>query len=49
MVAKIGDAFGMRAGIVAMAALYFTAVLILLTMQRSTRRAVLANSHEVQA
>jgi sugar phosphate permease len=49
MVAKIGDAFGMRAGIVAMAALYFTAVLILLAMQRSTRRAVLANSHEAQA
>jgi len=49
MVARIGDAFGMRAGIVAMAGLYFTAVLILLAMQRSTRRAVLANAHEAHA
>ena len=47
IVAGIGEAFGMRAGIVAMAGLYFVAVIILLAMQRSTRRAVLANSHEV--
>lgn len=49
MVAGIGDAFGMRAGIVAMAGLYFTAVLILLAMRGTTRRAVLANAREVHA
>lgn len=49
IVAKIGDAFGMRAGIVAMAGLYFVAVIILLAMREPTRRAVLANSHEVRA
>ena len=47
MVAGIGDAFGMRAGIVAMAGLYFIAVLILLAMREPTRRAVLANAHEI--
>jgi MFS family permease len=47
VVAGIGDAFGMRAGIVAMAGLYFTAVLILLAMRRPTHRAVLANAQEV--
>jgi len=47
LVAGIGDAFGMRAGIVAMAGLYFVAVLILIAMQGATRRAVLANSREV--
>jgi MFS family permease len=47
IVAGIGDAFGMRAGIVAMAGLYFVAVIILLAMQGPTRRAVLANAHEV--
>ena len=49
IVAKIGDAFGMRAGIVAMAGLYFVAVIILLAMREPTRRAVLANSHEIAA
>jgi len=47
IVAGIGDAFGMRAGIVAMAGLYFVAVIILLAMQGPTRRAVLANAHEI--
>ena len=49
IVAGIGDAFGMRAGIVAMAGLYFVAVVILLAMQASTRRAVLANAREADA
>jgi MFS family permease len=49
LVAKIGDAFGMRAGIVAMAGLYFTAVIILLAMRAATRRAVLANARELHA
>jgi MFS family permease len=49
IVARIGDAFGMRAGIVAMAALYFTAVLILLAMRGSTRTGVLANAREIHA
>jgi MFS family permease len=44
LIAKLGDAFGMRAGIVAMAGLYFLAVLILLAMREPTRRAVLANA-----
>jgi hypothetical protein len=39
----------MRAGIVAMAALYFTAVLILLAMRGSTRTGVLANAREIHA
>jgi MFS family permease len=49
IVAKIGDAFGMRAGIVTMAGLYFTAVVILVAMRRPTLRAVLANAVEVHA
>ncbi|HKP34843.1 MAG TPA: MFS transporter [Sphingomicrobium sp.] len=49
IVASIGDAFGMRAGIVAMAGLYFVAVVILLAMRAPTRRAVIANSREVHA
>ena len=49
MVAKIGDIFGMRSGLVAMAGLYFTAVVILLVMSGSTRKAVLANSRELHA
>jgi hypothetical protein len=49
MVAKIGDAFGMRAGIVAMAGLYFTAVIILIAMRATTRRAIVANAREVHA
>ena len=44
MVAGIGEAFGMKAGIVAMAGLYFVAVAILIAMQGMTRRAVLANA-----
>ena len=49
IVAKIGDAFGMRAGLVAMAGLYFAAVVILLVMRAPTLRAVLANAREVHA
>jgi MFS family permease len=48
IVAGIGESFGMRSGIVAMAALYFTAVVILLAMRAPTRRAVLANAHEIR-
>jgi MFS family permease len=47
LVAAIGDAFGMRAGIVAMAGLYFIAVVILIAMRAPTYRAVLANAQEV--
>lgn len=43
-VARIGDSFGMQAGIVAMAVLYFIAVVILLAMRATTRRAVIANA-----
>lgn len=46
VVARIGDGFGMAAGIVAMAALYAAAVAILLAMQGATRRAVDANAHD---
>jgi hypothetical protein len=49
IVAAIGDTFGMRAGIVAMAGLYFVAVVILLAMRAPTRRAVLANAQVVHA
>ncbi|CAM3212103.1 MFS transporter [Sphingomonas antarctica] len=44
MVSGIADAAGMGAGIVAMAALYFVAVVILLMTRTSSRRAVLANA-----
>lgn len=47
LVAAIGDAFGMEAGIVAMAALYFVAVAILLAMRASSRRAVIANEQAI--
>ena len=47
VVARIGDGFGMGAGIVAMAALYFVAVAILLSMQGLTRRAVIANDQAI--
>lgn len=47
MVAGFGEAFGMKAGIVAMAGLYFVAVAILIAMQGITRRAVLANAQTV--
>jgi uncharacterized membrane protein YqjE len=49
IIAQIGDAFGIRAGIVAMALLYFVAVVILWAMRGSTRRAVIANAHELHA
>lgn len=43
-VAWLSEAFGMKAGIVAMAGLYFVAVIVLLAMRRATRAAVLANA-----
>jgi nitrate/nitrite transporter NarK len=46
IVAKIGDAFGMASGIVAMAGLYFIAAVILTAMREATRRAVLANARQ---
>lgn len=49
IVAGIGEAFGMRAGIVAMAGLYFIAVIILIAMRASAHRAVIANAHEAHA
>ena len=49
IVAEIGETFGMRAGIVAMTGLYFTAVIILIAMRATAHRAVLANAHEVHA
>jgi len=49
IVAGIGEAFGMRAGIVAMAGLYFIAVIILIAMRASAHRAVVANAHEAHA
>ncbi len=47
MVARIGDAFGMGAGIVAMAGLYFVGVGLLLASQGSARRAVIANEQAI--
>lgn len=44
VVAWIGEVAGMKAGIVAMAGLYFVAVAILLATSGMTRRAVLANA-----
>lgn len=44
VVARIGDGFGMGAGIAAMAGLYFIAVAVLLLMRKSQRRAVIANA-----
>jgi MFS family permease len=46
-VAKAGDYYGMVAGMTSLAGLYFIAVAILLAMRGATRRAVLANAHEV--
>lgn len=43
LVAWIGKIMGMGAGIAAMAGLYFTAVIILLAMQKITRKAVIDN------
>ena len=47
LVARIGEGFGMQAGIVAMAGLYAVAVVLLLATLRSTRRAVLANAEAI--
>lgn len=47
LVARIGDAFGMEAGIVAMAGLYAIAVALLVATMASTRRAVLANAEAI--
>lgn len=44
IVAQIGEVLGMGAGIVAMAGLYFVAVVLLLATRAPTRRAVLANA-----
>ena len=46
-VARIGDKFGMEAGIVAMAALYFVAVAVLLMMRKACGRAVIANEQAI--
>ena len=48
VVARIGDAFGMGAGIVAMAGLYGVAVAVLIAMQGTTRRAVIANAQALR-
>lgn len=47
IVARIGDSLGMGAGIVAMAALYAVAVVILLAMREPTRQAVIANEQAI--
>ena len=47
IVARIGETFGMQAGIVGMAALYAVAVVILLSMRPQTRRAVIANEQAI--
>jgi MFS family permease len=46
-VAKAGDSYGMAAGMTSLAGLYFIAVTILFAMRGATRKAVLANAHEV--
>jgi nitrate/nitrite transporter NarK len=46
-VAKASESFGMAAGMTSLAALYFIAVVIMFAMRESTRRAVIANAHEV--
>ncbi len=46
-VAKAGDSYGMAAGMTSLAGLYFIAVTILFAMRAATRKAVLANAHEV--
>lgn len=47
MVARVGDAFGMGAGIVAMAGLYAAAVALLLLALPAVRRAVVANGEAI--
>lgn len=44
-----GERFGLAAGMTSMAAAYVVAVVIILAMSRSTRRAVLANAHAEEA
>lgn len=46
-VAQASEHFGMAAGMTSLAVLYFVAVLILLAMRGSTRRAVIANQQEL--
>lgn len=46
-VAQVGERLGMAVAMTSLAALYFIAVLILLAMRESTRRAVIANQQEV--
>ena len=47
IVAGIGGAMGMEAGLVAMAGLYFAAVVLLLATRGSARRAVVANGQAI--
>ena len=46
-VAQAAEGYGMAAGMTSLAALYFVGVAILFAMRGSTRRAVLANAHEI--
>lgn len=46
-VAQAAEGYGMAAGMTSLAGLYFIAVAILFAMRNPTRRAVIANSHEV--
>ncbi|MCA1654076.1 MAG: MFS transporter [Sphingomicrobium sp.] len=46
-VAQAGERYGMAAGMTSLSSLYLIAVVILLAMRGPTRRAVLANAHEV--
>jgi uncharacterized membrane protein len=46
-VAQVGERFGMAIAMTSLAGLYFIAVIVLLAMRGSTRRAVLANAREI--
>jgi MFS family permease len=46
-VAWAGESFGLAAGMTSLAGAYVIAVIIILSMRGSTRRAVLANAHEI--
>ena len=46
-VAQAAEGYGMAAGMTSLAGLYFIAVAILFAMRNPSRRAVVANSHEV--
>jgi MFS family permease len=46
-VAQAGEHYGMAAGMTSLAGLYVIAVAIILAMRGATRRAVLANAHEI--